>query len=95
MYVHSRTYCDENAQNAAQADSKFEIQIAQNALLTESKFKIQIKLESKLKTRDLGNLAYELFVRQHNKHFSKKIHEHRTRYKHRNKVESTRNNERK
>ena len=64
----------ENTQNAAQAESKFEIQITQNALLTESKFKIQIKIESKLKTRSLGDLSNQLFVHQHNQRisFSKK-----------------------
>ena len=60
----------EITQNAAQAESKFEIQITQNALLTESKFEIQIKIESKLKTRSLGNLSNQLFVHQHNKRIS-------------------------
>ena len=66
MYVLSR----EHTKCGASWKQKFEIQITQNAPLTESKFEIQIKIESKLKTRSLGNLSNQLFVHQHNKRIS-------------------------
>ena len=50
------------------ANAKFKSR--KSALLTKSKFEIQIKIESKLKTRSLGNLSNQLFVHQHNKRIS-------------------------